>query len=147
MKLPYNVESGLHIKLSHPVLADLFGDSGQLLITAWVQICWLQPQKDFSVYWNKLFLLLSHSMLQFNSVSFLFVYILLVCVVKVCCVCFPPLQFQLQIFDIVCSTSWANRDKCCELPGLVRSSSYFSKPLFTPVNSSVCAPNNNLAVE
>uniref|UniRef100_A0A671TPR1 Collagen type XIV alpha 1 chain n=1 Tax=Sparus aurata TaxID=8175 RepID=A0A671TPR1_SPAAU len=52
--------------------------------------------------------------------------------------------FQLQIFDIVCSTSWANRDKCCELPGLVRSSSYFSKPLFTPVNSSVCAPNNNL---
>uniref|UniRef100_A0A671TND3 Collagen type XIV alpha 1 chain n=1 Tax=Sparus aurata TaxID=8175 RepID=A0A671TND3_SPAAU len=55
--------------------------------------------------------------------------------------------FQLQIFDIVCSTSWANRDKCCELPGLVRSSSYFSKPLFTPVNSSVCAPNNNLAVD
>ncbi|KAF0024141.1 hypothetical protein F2P81_022943 [Scophthalmus maximus] len=26
--------------------------------------------------------------------------------------------FQLQIFDIVCSSSWANRDKCCELPGL-----------------------------
>ncbi|KAM7384842.1 hypothetical protein PAMA_011955 [Pampus argenteus] len=26
--------------------------------------------------------------------------------------------FQLQMFDIVCSTSWANRDKCCELPGL-----------------------------
>ncbi|XP_047460878.1 collagen alpha-1(XIV) chain [Mugil cephalus] len=26
--------------------------------------------------------------------------------------------FQLQIFDIVCSTSWANRDKCCEIPGL-----------------------------
>ncbi|XP_037650084.1 collagen alpha-1(XIV) chain-like isoform X3 [Sebastes umbrosus] len=26
--------------------------------------------------------------------------------------------FQLQIFDIVCSTSWAGRDKCCELPGL-----------------------------
>uniref|UniRef100_A0A3Q3GMQ3 Collagen, type XIV, alpha 1b n=1 Tax=Labrus bergylta TaxID=56723 RepID=A0A3Q3GMQ3_9LABR len=26
--------------------------------------------------------------------------------------------FELQIFDIVCSTSWANRDKCCELPGL-----------------------------
>lgn len=30
-------------------------------------------------------------------------------------------QFQLQNFDIVCSTSWASRDKCCELPGLVRS--------------------------
>uniref|UniRef100_A0A8C4IQV2 Collagen alpha-1(XIV) chain n=1 Tax=Dicentrarchus labrax TaxID=13489 RepID=A0A8C4IQV2_DICLA len=29
--------------------------------------------------------------------------------------------FQLQSFDIVCSTSWASRDKCCELPGLVRS--------------------------
>uniref|UniRef100_A0A3B3YDD9 VWFA domain-containing protein n=1 Tax=Poecilia mexicana TaxID=48701 RepID=A0A3B3YDD9_9TELE len=28
--------------------------------------------------------------------------------------------FQLQNFDIICSTSWANRDKCCELPGLVR---------------------------
>ncbi|XP_037659156.1 collagen alpha-1(XIV) chain isoform X1 [Choloepus didactylus] len=26
--------------------------------------------------------------------------------------------FQLQMFDIVCSTSWADRDKCCELPGL-----------------------------
>ncbi|KAG8515546.1 Collagen alpha-1(XIV) chain, partial [Galemys pyrenaicus] len=26
--------------------------------------------------------------------------------------------FQLQMFDIVCSTSWANKDKCCELPGL-----------------------------
>uniref|UniRef100_A0A3Q3WT58 Uncharacterized protein n=1 Tax=Mola mola TaxID=94237 RepID=A0A3Q3WT58_MOLML len=31
--------------------------------------------------------------------------------------------FQLQSFDIACSTSWANRDKCCELPGLVRSKS------------------------
>ena len=30
------------------------------------------------------------------------------------------LKFQLQMFDIVCSTSWANKDKCCELPGLVR---------------------------
>uniref|UniRef100_A0A8C4N019 Collagen type XIV alpha 1 chain n=1 Tax=Equus asinus asinus TaxID=83772 RepID=A0A8C4N019_EQUAS len=28
--------------------------------------------------------------------------------------------FQLQMFDIVCSTSWANEDKCCELPALVR---------------------------
>lgn len=35
----------------------------------------------------------------------------------------PSLQFQLQNFDIVCSTSWANRDKCCELPSLVRSKS------------------------
>ncbi|XP_051948609.1 collagen alpha-1(XIV) chain [Xyrauchen texanus] len=26
--------------------------------------------------------------------------------------------FQLQSFDIVCSTSWAQRDKCCELPSL-----------------------------
>ncbi|XP_067305122.1 collagen alpha-1(XIV) chain isoform X5 [Pseudorasbora parva] len=26
--------------------------------------------------------------------------------------------FQLQMFDIVCSISWASRDKCCELPGL-----------------------------
>ncbi|KAM6968107.1 collagen alpha-1(XIV) chain [Aplochiton taeniatus] len=26
--------------------------------------------------------------------------------------------FQLQMFDIICSSSWASRDKCCELPGL-----------------------------
>ncbi|XP_069076782.1 collagen alpha-1(XIV) chain isoform X3 [Pleurodeles waltl] len=26
--------------------------------------------------------------------------------------------FQLQMFDIVCTTSWGNRDKCCELPAL-----------------------------
>ncbi|XP_019724357.1 collagen alpha-1(XIV) chain-like isoform X1 [Hippocampus comes] len=26
--------------------------------------------------------------------------------------------FELQMFDIVCSTSWASRDLCCELPGL-----------------------------
>ncbi|VCX40800.1 unnamed protein product, partial [Gulo gulo] len=26
--------------------------------------------------------------------------------------------FQLQMFDIICSPSWADRDKCCELPGL-----------------------------
>ncbi|XP_043922855.1 collagen alpha-1(XIV) chain isoform X2 [Protopterus annectens] len=26
--------------------------------------------------------------------------------------------FQLQKFDIACTTSWANKDKCCELPGL-----------------------------
>ncbi|KAJ8273127.1 hypothetical protein GJAV_G00097750 [Gymnothorax javanicus] len=26
--------------------------------------------------------------------------------------------FQLQMFDIVCSTSWASRDQCCELPSL-----------------------------
>ncbi|KPP78684.1 collagen alpha-1(XIV) chain-like [Scleropages formosus] len=29
--------------------------------------------------------------------------------------------FQLQMFDIVCSTSWPSMDKCCELPGLVRT--------------------------
>uniref|UniRef100_A0A8C9VEU1 Collagen type XIV alpha 1 chain n=1 Tax=Scleropages formosus TaxID=113540 RepID=A0A8C9VEU1_SCLFO len=29
--------------------------------------------------------------------------------------------FQLQMFDIVCSNSWPSRDKCCELPGLVRA--------------------------
>ncbi|XP_049331194.1 collagen alpha-1(XIV) chain isoform X2 [Astyanax mexicanus] len=26
--------------------------------------------------------------------------------------------FQLQSFDIICSTSWARRDKCCDLPSL-----------------------------
>lgn len=41
------------------------------------------------------------------------------CVTGIICVFVCP-QFQLQMFDIVCSTSWASRDKCCELPGLVR---------------------------
>ncbi|KAM9307563.1 collagen alpha-1(XIV) chain [Gastrophryne carolinensis] len=26
--------------------------------------------------------------------------------------------FQLQMFDIVCTSTWASRDKCCELPAL-----------------------------
>ncbi|XP_061617018.1 collagen alpha-1(XIV) chain-like isoform X1 [Phyllopteryx taeniolatus] len=26
--------------------------------------------------------------------------------------------FELQMFDIACSTTWASRDRCCELPGL-----------------------------
>ncbi|KAM4706318.1 collagen alpha-1(XIV) chain isoform 1-T1 [Rhinophrynus dorsalis] len=26
--------------------------------------------------------------------------------------------FQLQMFDIVCTSSWASRDKCCELPAM-----------------------------
>ncbi|XP_075070110.1 collagen alpha-1(XIV) chain isoform X2 [Mixophyes fleayi] len=26
--------------------------------------------------------------------------------------------FQLQMFDIVCASSWASRDKCCELPAM-----------------------------
>ncbi|XP_031697834.1 collagen alpha-1(XIV) chain-like, partial [Anarrhichthys ocellatus] len=45
--------------------------------------------------------------------------------------------FQLQIFDIVCSTSWASRDKCCELPGLVRSLPV--NPLLMPVHSKNCS--------
>uniref|UniRef100_A0A8C8LYF2 Collagen, type XIV, alpha 1b n=1 Tax=Oncorhynchus tshawytscha TaxID=74940 RepID=A0A8C8LYF2_ONCTS len=37
--------------------------------------------------------------------------------------------FQLQAFDIVCSTSWASRDKCCELPGLVSHMARYSSIL------------------
>uniref|UniRef100_A0AAX7TYW2 Collagen, type XIV, alpha 1a n=1 Tax=Astatotilapia calliptera TaxID=8154 RepID=A0AAX7TYW2_ASTCA len=33
--------------------------------------------------------------------------------------------FQLQMFDIICSTSWASRDKCCELPALVTLCLFF----------------------
>lgn len=40
------------------------------------------------------------------------------------CMCFC-VQFQLQLFDVICSTSWANRDKCCELPGLVSPAAVF----------------------
>uniref|UniRef100_A0A8C9VU57 Collagen type XIV alpha 1 chain n=1 Tax=Scleropages formosus TaxID=113540 RepID=A0A8C9VU57_SCLFO len=42
--------------------------------------------------------------------------------------------FQLQMFDIVCSNSWPSRDKCCELPGLVRAgvSSKEHQPVWYP---------------
>lgn len=30
------------------------------------------------------------------------------------------LQFQLQMFDIVCSLGWTSRDRCCDLPSMVR---------------------------
>ncbi|XP_043089042.1 collagen alpha-1(XIV) chain isoform X3 [Puntigrus tetrazona] len=36
--------------------------------------------------------------------------------------------FQLQSFDIVCSTSWARRDKCCELPSLRKEAECPSLP-------------------
>uniref|UniRef100_A0A673H8C5 Collagen alpha-1(XIV) chain-like n=1 Tax=Sinocyclocheilus rhinocerous TaxID=307959 RepID=A0A673H8C5_9TELE len=36
--------------------------------------------------------------------------------------------FQLQSFDIVCSTSWAQRDKCCELPSLRKEAECPSLP-------------------
>lgn len=29
-------------------------------------------------------------------------------------------QFQLQMFDIVCSLGWTSRDRCCDLPSMVR---------------------------
>uniref|UniRef100_A0AAQ4QZB6 Collagen alpha-1(XII) chain n=1 Tax=Gasterosteus aculeatus aculeatus TaxID=481459 RepID=A0AAQ4QZB6_GASAC len=31
--------------------------------------------------------------------------------------------FQLQMFDIVCSLGWTSRDRCCDLPSMVRESS------------------------
>lgn len=45
---------------------------------------------------------------------------------------FVRLQFQLQMFDIICSTSWAGRDKCCELPALVRNF-----PLLSPIRAII----------
>ncbi|XP_050993223.1 collagen alpha-1(XIV) chain isoform X2 [Labeo rohita] len=36
--------------------------------------------------------------------------------------------FQLQSFDIVCSTSWARRDKCCDLPSLRKEADCPSLP-------------------
>lgn len=45
---------------------------------------------------------------------------------------FVRLQFQLQMFDIICSTSWASRDKCCELPALVRNI-----PLPSPIRAII----------
>uniref|UniRef100_A0A8C7ZU30 Collagen, type XIV, alpha 1a n=1 Tax=Oryzias sinensis TaxID=183150 RepID=A0A8C7ZU30_9TELE len=44
--------------------------------------------------------------------------------------------FQLQMFDIICSTSWASRDKCCELPALVSRPEFPNPHTF---NISVCS--------
>lgn len=30
------------------------------------------------------------------------------------------LQFQLQMFDIVCTLGWTSRDRCCDLPSMAR---------------------------
>lgn len=30
-------------------------------------------------------------------------------------------QFQLQMFDIVCTLGWTSRDRCCDLPSMVRA--------------------------
>lgn len=49
--------------------------------------------------------------------------------------------FQLQMFDILCSTSWANRDKCCELPGLRDDQSCPDLP-----NSCACSEANEVAL-
>lgn len=43
------------------------------------------------------------------------------CEPSVTSVCVPislP-QFQLQMFDIVCSLGWTSRDKCCDIPAMV----------------------------
>ncbi|KAG9471533.1 hypothetical protein GDO78_014446, partial [Eleutherodactylus coqui] len=45
--------------------------------------------------------------------------------------------FQLQMFDIVCASSWASRDKCCELPALRDEASCPPLP-----NSCSCSQEN-----
>ncbi|KAM5158018.1 collagen alpha-1(XIV) chain [Mantella aurantiaca] len=45
--------------------------------------------------------------------------------------------FQLQMFDIVCTSTWANRDKCCELPALRDEATCPPLP-----NSCSCAQEN-----
>nr|DBA24018.1 TPA: hypothetical protein GDO54_011726 [Pyxicephalus adspersus] len=45
--------------------------------------------------------------------------------------------FQLQMFDIVCTSSWATRDKCCELPALRDEATCPPLP-----NSCSCAQEN-----
>ncbi|XP_073446369.1 collagen alpha-1(XIV) chain isoform X2 [Dendrobates tinctorius] len=45
--------------------------------------------------------------------------------------------FQLQMFDIVCASSWASRDKCCELPALRDEATCTPLP-----NSCSCAQEN-----
>ncbi|XP_029421710.1 collagen alpha-1(XIV) chain [Nannospalax galili] len=50
-------------------------------------------------------------------------------------------KFQLQMFDIVCSTSWASKDKCCELPGLRDEESCPDLP-----HSCSCSETNEVAL-
>ncbi|XP_053571296.1 collagen alpha-1(XIV) chain isoform X1 [Bombina bombina] len=45
--------------------------------------------------------------------------------------------FQLQMFDIVCTSTWASRDKCCELPALRDEATCPPLP-----NSCSCAKEN-----
>uniref|UniRef100_A0A0P6JDH5 Collagen alpha-1(XIV) chain n=1 Tax=Heterocephalus glaber TaxID=10181 RepID=A0A0P6JDH5_HETGA len=49
--------------------------------------------------------------------------------------------FQLQMFDILCSTSWASRDKCCELPGLRDDQACPNVP-----HSCACSQTNEVAL-
>lgn len=37
-----------------------------------------------------------------------------------CFFCSSCPQFQLQMFDIVCTLGWTSRDRCCDLPSMVR---------------------------
>lgn len=36
-----------------------------------------------------------------------------------CSLCWSFFQFALQSFEIVCNTTWASEDTCCDLPGVV----------------------------
>lgn len=36
-----------------------------------------------------------------------------------CSLCWSFSQFALQSFEIVCNTTWASEDTCCDLPGVV----------------------------
>lgn len=41
-----------------------------------------------------------------------------ICNIRLCSHFSLP-QFQLQMFDIVCSLGWTSRDKCCDIPAMV----------------------------
>lgn len=53
--------------------------------------------------------------------------------------CLCP-QFGLQSFEIVCNTTWASEDTCCDLPGLVSRSTLAFSDFFLRCAScfSVC---------
>lgn len=77
--------------------ADQFGDSGQLLITALVQIWWLQPQKEIFLF--------IETQEHFSSSSLLLCCILIQSVVYLCIFCWLVLFKCAVCVSLLCSSS------------------------------------------
>lgn len=47
-----------------------------------------------------------------------------------CSSCFLCFQFALQSFEIICNTTWASEDTCCDLPAVVSPSHLFNSGVY-----------------